>query len=114
MDYDKKLYFSISEVSKIAGVKPSVLRFWESEFRKLRPRKNKGGRRLYTQKDVNLVLAIKKLLYEDGYSIAGAKKQLENTRKVGAVSINEDVIQEIKKGLKEVLEILSRGVAQSG
>ncbi|HID92878.1 MAG TPA: MerR family transcriptional regulator [bacterium (Candidatus Stahlbacteria)] len=114
MDYDKKLYFSISEVSKITGVKPYVLRFWESEFGKLRPRKNRGGRRLYTQKDVKLILAIKKLLYEDGYSIAGAKKQLENTKKVEKASINEGVIQEIKKGLEEVLELLSRGVAQSG
>jgi DNA-binding transcriptional MerR regulator len=114
MDNGTKLYFSISEVSKITGVKPSVLRFWESEFGKLRPRKNKGGRRLYTQKDVDLVLTIKKLLYEDGYSIAGAKKQLENTKRAKANSVNGDVIQEIKKGLEEVLEILSRGVAQSG
>jgi DNA-binding transcriptional MerR regulator len=72
----KKLYYKIGEVCEILGVEPYVLRYWESEFRNLAPPKNKSGQRTYRPKDIQLLLQIRKLLYEDGFTIAGARKQL--------------------------------------
>src|SRR5580704_4660492 len=72
-----KLYFRIGEVSRLAGIKPYVLRFWESEFPGLGPKKSGTGHRLYRRKDVEMVLEIKVLLYEKRYTIEGARKFLE-------------------------------------
>lgn len=72
----KKLYYKIGEVCEIVGVEPHVLRYWESEFSRLSPPKNKAGQRTYRPKDIVLLLQIRKLLYDDGFTIAGAKKQL--------------------------------------
>src|SRR5277367_2027594 len=72
-----KLYFRIGEVSRLAGIKPYVLRFWESEFAGLGPKKSGTGHRLYRRKDVELVLEIKRLLYEKRFTIEGARKVLE-------------------------------------
>jgi DNA-binding transcriptional MerR regulator len=72
-----KLYFRIGEVAKLAGIKPYVLRFWESEFAGLGPKKSGTGHRLYRRKDVELVLEIKRLLYEKRFTIEGARKVLE-------------------------------------
>jgi DNA-binding transcriptional MerR regulator len=72
-----KLYFRIGEVAKLAGIKPYVLRFWESEFTGLGPKKSGTGHRLYRRKDVELVLEIKRLLYEKRFTIEGARKMLE-------------------------------------
>jgi len=72
-----KLYFRIGEVAKLAGIKPYVLRFWESEFPALGPKKSGTGHRLYRRKDVELVLEIKRLLYEKRFTIEGARKVLE-------------------------------------
>ncbi len=74
----KKLYYSISEVSKIAGIEQYVLRYWETEFEELKPQKNRAGNRIYTNKDIQLILHIKNLLRERKYTIEGAKKILEN------------------------------------
>jgi len=71
----QKLYFRIGEVAEIAGVKPHVLRYWETEFGFLSPSKNEGNQRLYTRSDLEKVLTIRKLLYEDRYTVAGAKKR---------------------------------------
>ena len=71
-----KLYFKIGEVSKITGVKPYVLRYWESEFSVIRPGKSKSNQRLYRRKDVELLLTIKNLLYSENFTIAGAKRKL--------------------------------------
>ena len=71
-----KLYFKIGEVSKITGVKPYVLRYWESEFKLLSPSKSKSKQRLYRKRDIESVLQIKKLLYQERFTIAGAKKML--------------------------------------
>src|SRR5579863_5967284 len=72
-----KLYFRIGEVSRLAGIKPYVLRFWETEFSSLGPKKSGKGHRLYRRKDVELVLEIKRLLYEKRYTIEGARKDLD-------------------------------------
>src|ERR1700724_489895 len=76
-----KLYFRIGEVARLAGIKPYVLRFWETEFPSLGPRKTGTGHRLYRRKDVELVLEIKRLLYEKRYTIEGARKFLETRGK---------------------------------
>ena len=76
-----KLYFRIGEVARLAGIKPYVLRFWESEFSGLGPKKSGTGHRLYRRKDVELVLEIKRLLYDRRYTIEGARKVLENKPK---------------------------------
>ena len=75
-----KLFFKIGEVAELTGTKPHVLRYWESEFRMLRPAKGDSGQRVYRRKDVELVFSIKQLLYEENFTIAGAKKQLQKQR----------------------------------
>jgi len=70
----KKLYYSISEVSKITGLEQYVLRYWESEFEQLKPAKNRAGNRIYTNRDIKLILHIKKLLRDERYTIEGAKQ----------------------------------------
>ncbi len=72
----QKRYFTISEVSSLCGVKPHVLRYWEQEFTELRPSKRRGNRRYYIREDVELVRQISTLLYEQGFTISGARKQL--------------------------------------
>ncbi len=79
-----KLYFRIGEVARLAGIKPYVLRFWETEFPSLGPRKSGTGHRLYRRKDVELVLEIKRLLYEKRFTIEGARKTLESRGKAEA------------------------------
>jgi DNA-binding transcriptional MerR regulator len=78
-----KLYFRIGEVARLAGIKPYVLRFWETEFPALDPKKSGTGHRLYRRKEVQLVLEIKRLLYEKRYTIEGARKFLEGRSKHG-------------------------------
>lgn len=74
----RKLYYSISEVSKITDVEQYVLRFWESEFEQLKPQKNRAGNRIYTNKEIELIMYIKSLLREKKYTIEGAKQVLED------------------------------------
>lgn len=76
-----KLYFRIGEVAKIVGVKPYVLRYWETEFSVLKPGKTPSRHRLYRRRDVETLLEIKSLLYEEGFTIAGAKKKLKEIEK---------------------------------
>lgn len=96
-----KLFYKISEVSKITGVETYVLRYWETEFPTLSPRKNKGGQRVYEQKDIDSVLKIKKMLYEEGFTIAGARKRLQEQS-----GDTPDVIQKVVDELEGVLKIL--------
>lgn len=76
-----KLYFKIGEVSNIIGVKPYVLRYWETEFEVLKPGKAPSRHRLYKKKDVEILIEIKKLLYSEGYTIEGARKKLKEGKK---------------------------------
>jgi DNA-binding transcriptional MerR regulator len=80
-DIPDKLYFRIGEVARLAGIKPYVLRFWETEFPALGPKKSGTGHRLFRRKDVELVLEIKQLLYEKRFTIEGARKHLESRNK---------------------------------
>jgi DNA-binding transcriptional MerR regulator len=79
----EKLFFKIGEVCELAGVQAHVLRYWESEFPMLAPQKNRAGQRVYRKRDVEMALRIKELLYEDMYTIAGAKKRLTNELRGG-------------------------------
>ena len=74
----KKLYYSISEVSRLTDLEQYVLRYWETEFEELKPQKNRAGNRIYTHRDINLILYIKKLLREERYTIEGAKQILKS------------------------------------
>jgi len=103
-----RMFFKISEVVQIAGVEAHVLRYWENEFVELTPRKTKSGRRQYTRRDIELIMEIKSLLYDDGFSIAGARKRLQKRKKTAA---KEDAIieavRQTRKGLNEILGILN-------
>ena len=83
----EKLFFKIGEVCELAGVQAHVLRYWESEFPMLAPQKNRAGQRVYRKRDVEMALRIKELLYEDQYTIAGAKKRLTNELRSGKLKV---------------------------
>lgn len=100
-----KLFFKIGEVCDLAGVEPFVLRFWESEFPSLAPQKSKAGHRVYRRKDVEMVMKIKNLLYDRGFTIAGARKQLAK----GAPVAREDrdqVLARVRDELRDILTLL--------
>ena len=107
----KKLYYSISEVSKITDLEQYILRYWETEFEQLKPSKNRAGNRIYTNKDIKLILRIKKLLREEKYTIEGAKKILLDSIKdiPGSADKKKQTQNEIKKEArsikKDLLEI---------
>ena len=94
----KKLYYSISEVSKITEIEQYVLRYWESEFEQLKPQKNRAGNRIYTNKDIQLILHIRSLLKEKKYTIEGAKKILDNFKPdISIVKIATEAHKRIQK-----------------
>ena len=94
----ERLYYRIGEVSRITGLKPYVLRYWESEFRIIKPHKGGSLQRLYRRKDLDLILKIKKLLYEDGFTIAGAKKKIRNLEKLENKQIKLKLIEKGSNG----------------
>jgi len=112
-----KLFFRIGEVSQIVGVEAYVLRYWESEFKGLSPRKSSSGQRMFRRKDVELLLQIKHLLYDKKFTIEGARKELtreskDRTRKVAPVSQAElfpavSPLPEIRQELAAILKLLS-------
>jgi len=111
-----KLYFKIGEVSELLGVKTYVLRYWESEFPVLSPKKSGTGHRLYRRKDVELLLRIKHLLYEKRFTIEGARQSLQSearapkpqriSKRVQAELFSEDPLPEIRRELQEILLLL--------
>jgi len=98
-----KLYFRIGEVSDLVGVKPYVLRYWESEFTDIKPSKSKSGQRLYKRRDVELLLRIKELLYEERFTINGARKRLREFTRTDSlgVSVPDDEIVVVAEEAKE-------------
>ncbi len=85
-----KLYFKIGEVADITGVKPHVLRYWESEFSSIRPTKSRSKQRLYRRQDIELILHLKDLLYGQGFTIAGARKQLRRKPKQEKLTVEPE------------------------
>jgi DNA-binding transcriptional MerR regulator len=113
----EKLYYSISEASTMTQVKPHVLRYWETQFKVLKPRKNTAGNRMYRKKDLNLVLLIKELLYDKGFTIAGAQKHLseEKTAVKDQTQMNfgdvdrAAMLLEVQRELKSLLRDVKEG-----
>ena len=103
-----KRYFTIGEASKICDVKAHVLRYWESEFKDLEPIKRKGNRRYYQQKDLILVLQIKELLQNRGFTIDGAKNMILNDDTTTDSSVNKHFVDQIRNDLQEILSILKK------
>ncbi|HJL78299.1 MAG TPA: MerR family transcriptional regulator [Candidatus Marinimicrobia bacterium] len=114
----KKLYYSIGEVSKLTGLKQYVLRYWETEFKQLNPKKNRSGNRTYRQSDIDTVLTIKSLLYDKKFTIVGARKQLntgvedmgdgeEGSASSGMSEKQKTVLVEIKEELQKILDIIA-------
>jgi DNA-binding transcriptional MerR regulator len=102
-----KLFFRIGEVSRIAGVPPSVLRFWEGEFARISPRRTDSGQRMYRRRDVELILDIKRLLYEKKFTIKGARQHLKAGSAPPAPKIPPDLIVEIQNELEEIRDLLT-------
>ena len=109
-----KLYFRIGEVASLCQLPAYVLRFWESEFPQLKPVKSSTGQRMYRKRDVESVLHIKQLLYEQGFTISGARQQLRSETKSDKTQVaipfptnSSSEIQRIRQGLREILEMLS-------
>jgi DNA-binding transcriptional MerR regulator len=110
----QKLYYSIAEVSKITSLKQHVLRYWETEFDELRPSKNRAGNRIYRINDIKLIFLIKKLLYEDKFTIDGTRKKLTLFRKTKSSQLDmpfkrnerQNLLFSIKKDAQDVLNIL--------
>lgn len=102
-----RLYFRIGEVSAITGVPPYVLRYWESEFPALQPRKSGGGQRLYRKRDVAMILEIKKLLYQERYTVAGARRRLTEREERARRMEARAALQRLRMGLEGILKQLS-------
>jgi DNA-binding transcriptional MerR regulator len=114
-----KLFYKIGEVSKISGVESYVLRYWETEFPFLKPRKNKSGQRVYVKKDVELILQVKRLLYQERYTIEGVRKKFgdNSARNSEPVRLYEkktiesrnpaEVLNSVKKRLRDILSQIS-------
>ena len=100
-----KLYFRIGEVSKIVAVPTHVLRFWETEFKKIRPKRTPTGQRLYTQRDIRLILKIKNLLYDRRFTIEGARQHLGSTKKKKA-GVDRKVLSELRSELQRIRDLL--------
>jgi DNA-binding transcriptional MerR regulator len=110
-----KRYFTIGEVSELCGVKPHVLRYWEQEFTQLKPVKRRGNRRYYQHHEVLLVRRIRDLLYEQGFTISGARHRLDEAGERGTPAVTADALPEagnamdlalLRREIKSVLELL--------
>jgi DNA-binding transcriptional MerR regulator len=121
-----KLYFRIGEVARLCSVAPYVLRFWETEFTQLKPNKSGTGQRLYRRRDVEMALRVKRLLYDEGYTIAGARQAIQaetRSKRAGqpelplpqqqqAAQRAEARLHKVRKELREILSILSAASPQ--
>jgi DNA-binding transcriptional MerR regulator len=103
-----KRYFTIGEVSDLCQVKPHVLRYWEQEFPQLKPVKRRGNRRYYQRHDVILIRQIRSLLYDQGYTIGGARLQLSGEIAKEDTSQSQQIIRQVRLELEEILHILKR------
>ncbi len=103
-----KRYFTIGEVSELCEVKPHVLRYWETEFDSLSPVKRRGNRRYYQRHDVLMIRQIRGLLYEEGYTISGARQRLEGESGRQESSLSVQIVKQVRMELEEVLNLLKR------
>jgi len=103
-----KRYFTIGEVSELCGVKPHVLRYWEQEFPQLKPVKRRGNRRYYQRQDVLIIRQIRALLYEQGFTIGGARQRLQGEAAKEDVNQSQQIIRQVRLELEEIIKILRR------
>lgn len=103
-----KRYFTIGEVSELCGVKPHVLRYWEQEFPQLKPVKRRGNRRYYQRHDVLMVRQIRNLLYDQGFTIGGARQQLSGEGAKQDLNQTHQVLRQMRLELEEILHVLRR------
>ena len=103
-----KRYFTIGEVSDLCGVKPHVLRYWEQEFPQLKPVKRRGNRRYYQRQDVLVIRQIRGLLYDQGFTIGGARQRLAGDEAREDVTQSQQIVRQIRAELEEVLRLLRR------
>jgi DNA-binding transcriptional MerR regulator len=102
---DNKRYFRIGEVSRIIGVEPYVLRYWESEFSQIRPSRADSNQRTYQRKDLEIIIEIKRLLYQEKMTIKGAKQKLKE--KISDDLPPRDILKELKRELQDIINLLS-------
>ncbi len=118
-------YFRIGEVADLLGVRPHVLRYWETEFREIKPQKSQRNQRLYRRRDVEVLVAIRKLLYEERFTIAGAREQLKtllasgeleqfSAPKVPLARLDLDRLESLRSGLSDLVAVLDRRDADLG
>ncbi|HZO10055.1 MAG TPA: MerR family transcriptional regulator [Myxococcota bacterium] len=120
-DSPEKRYYRIGEVSRITGVKPYVLRYWESEFRFMSPQKSRSQQRLYRRRDIDMILLVKKLLYEQRFTIAGARKKLREmgvgrALETGSLSVETDHrsrYRRIREELRAIRGLLGEGAERA-
>ncbi len=103
-----KRYFTIGEVSELCGVKPHVLRYWEQEFPQLKPVKRRGNRRYYQRQDVLIIRQIRSLLYEQGFTIGGARQKLAGPEAREDINQSQQIVKQLRLELEELLKILRR------
>ncbi len=103
-----KRYFTIGEVSDLCAVKPHVLRYWEQEFPQLKPVKRRGNRRYYQRQDVLIIRQIRSLLYDEGFTIGGARQRLTGDEAKSDVTQSQQIIKQMRTELEQVLKILRR------
>ena len=105
-----KLFYRIQEVAEITGVKPHVLRYWETEFKQLAPRKDMNDQRRYTPRDIETVRQIKELLYDQKFTIAGARRQLnrQKTQKTLTRAVDPGFISDMRRDINELLSLLDK------
>ena len=100
----QKLFYKIGDVSRLTGLEAYVLRYWETEFPRLRPRKNRGGQRVYLRRDIDLILKIKQMLHREGYTIHGAKKRLRGEDPKRFKMEVPAILVKVKTELQDILE----------
>ena len=106
-------YYSIGEVCDLVDLKPHVLRYWETQFPILNPSKNRSGNRVYQRKEIKLILLVKQLLYDEKYTIEGAKQKLDQLRRGGALqptaatALDRDTIESLRRELAEIRDLLT-------
>jgi DNA-binding transcriptional MerR regulator len=103
-----KRYFTIGEVSELCAVKPHVLRYWEQEFPQLKPVKRRGNRRYYQRQDVLVIRQIRALLYEQGFTIGGARNRLEGEEAREDLTQTHQIVRQMRTELEELLKMLRR------
>jgi len=103
-----KRYFTIGEVSDLCGVKPHVLRYWEQEFPQLKPVKRRGNRRYYQRQDVLMIRQIRSLLYEQGFTIGGARQKMSGEDARVDVTQSQQIVHQVRIELEEVLQLFKR------